>query len=138
MNGRKGLKIVVVSPEVAASTDDWRLEEITNFDARLVSMKLSFSQGLFTLLRRQHPLLSEEYHEHDDAFECPDAANSFPDPKTYDQSAKRLQISCESPGSSETISSPNGPVIITPIKKRRSIVEESPMYTIIPLQDGAV
>ena len=134
VNGRKGLTISAVSSEVARSTDDWKLEEITNFDARLVSANLSFSQGLFTLLHRQHPSVAEEYGAHDDAFEYPDAADSFPDPKAYDQSAQRLQITSESASSSEGANSPNGPVIITPIKKRRSIVE-SP--TPIALQDGS-
>ena len=134
VNGRKGLTITAVSSEVASSTDDWKLEEITNFDARLVSAKLSFSQGLFTLLQRQHSSVAEKYRAHDDAFEHSDAADSFPDPKAYDQSAQRLQIASESSPSSESATSPNGPIIITPIKRRRSIVELS---TPIPLQDGS-
>ena len=79
--------------------------------------------------------MAAEYLEHDEAFEYTDAAKDFPDPKSYDQSAQRLLISSDDAATSASASSPSGPVIITPIKKRRNIVD-SPT-AIVPLQDGS-
>ena len=120
VQGGKGMKIKVVAVEIAESVDDWIIEENTNFDCRLVSPQLQFGQGLFCLLFTQHPETKKLYPEHDDAFEFPNAADGFPDPKAYSAAA---MIQGEETPSSGSASSPDGTVTVTPIKRRRPLFD---------------
>ena len=137
--GQRGLMLTATTQELAATATDWELEENTNHDARLVSRSLAFSQGLFCLLFSQRPELRDapEFAPHDDGVEFPDAANAFPDPKSYDSAAKRLVNSDGGNGAQDGVTtvSPGGTVTVTPVKRRRSIMD-SPS-AIVPFSPGA-
>jgi len=130
VRGHDDIVIEVVSAAKAAETNDWGLAENTNKSAALVSETLGFSQELFLLLKREmgDERYAKAFPEYDNTFELPNAADRFPDPKSYEQ-----EPASSHGHESEPASSTDGQrgqlqvagVIITPLKKRRQLSDEN-------------